>query len=189
MKKKYLMALIALVFSGCSTLKVQTDYDTEYNFTKNTTYAVVYNVKESDNTLTYDRIKTSIKDNINEKGYKEVSKENADLVLVFHVQVTQMSDIRTDYERIGYGGYGYGGGWGYGGYGGGGTMVVPRSVTYRWKEGQLIIDAYNPKTNKIVWRGIVKDEISNASYTPEENIEYINDVVTKVLKSLPNSGV
>ncbi len=174
-----MFTLIALLFTGCSTLKVQTDYDTEYNFTNNTTYAVVYNSKEGDNTLTYDRIQTSIKDNINTKGYKEVAKENADLVLVFHVQVTQMSDIRTDYERIGYGGYGYGGG----------TIVVPRSVTYRWQEGQLIIDAYNPKTKKIVWRGIVKDEISNASYTAEENIEYINDVVTKVLKSFPNSGV
>ncbi|HIC12903.1 MAG TPA: DUF4136 domain-containing protein, partial [Sulfurimonas sp.] len=71
----------------------------------------------------------------------------------------------------------------------GGTIVVPRSVTYRWQEGQLIIDAYNPKTKKIVWRGIVKDEISNASYSAEENIEYINDVVTKVLQSFPNSGV
>ena len=93
-----MFTLIALLFTGCSTLKVQTDYDTEYNFTNNTTYAVVYNAKEGDNTLTYDRIQTSIKDNINTKGYKEVAKENADLVLVFHVQVTQISDIRTDYE-------------------------------------------------------------------------------------------
>ena len=180
--------LIALLFSACSTLKVETDYDISHEFTKNSSYAVVYNAKEGDNTLIYDRIEESIKTNISAKGYKEVAKESAELIFVFHAHVTQMADIRTDYQTIGYGSFGYGGRWGYGGYGGA-TMMIPSTTTYRWEEGQLIIDAYNPKTKKIVWRGIVKDEISGSSYTPEETTKYINKVVSKVLKDFPISGI
>jgi len=44
------------------------------------------------------------------------------------------------------------------------NVIVSYIVTFRWKEEQLIIDAYNPKRNKIVWEGIVKDEILNSSY-------------------------
>jgi len=178
MKKIYIFVALALMFSACSTLKVETDYDTSYDFTGNTKYAVVYNAKEGDNTLVNDRIEESIKTNIAAKGYTEVAKEKAELIFVFHVHVTQMSDIRTDYQTIGYGGYGYGGGWGYGGYGGG-TMVIPHSTTYRWTEGQLIIDAYNPSTNKIV----------DGNHTPNEKIEYINKVVEKVLQTFPKAGV
>lgn len=191
MKKMYTSIVIALLFSACSTLKVETDYDTSHDFTKNSTYAVVYNVKEGDNTLIKDRIKESIRTNIAVKGYKEVDKESAELIFVFHAHVTQMSDIRTDYQTIGYGGFGYGGGWAYGGYRGygGGGMVVPHTTTYRWEEAKLIVDAYNPKTKKIVWRGIVKDEISGSSYTPQETTKYINKVVSEVLKDFPISGI
>ncbi|MDQ7042735.1 MAG: DUF4136 domain-containing protein [Sulfurimonas sp.] len=192
MKKIYIIAMIALMFTACSTREVEIDYDTSYDFTKNKTYAIVHNVKEGDNTLVIDRIEKSIRANINAKGYKEVSKENAELIFVFHVQVVQMSDIRTDYERIGYGGYGYGGGYrGFGGFGGygGGTMVVPRSTTYRWKEGKLVIDAYNPQTKKIIWRGVIKDEISNSSHSVEEKTAYIEKVVSQTLAKFPKSGV
>ncbi len=184
----FLTLIIALVFTSCSTITVNTDYDTLYDFTDNTSFAIASNIKNTNNTLTHARVEAAIKENISRKGYKEVDKKGADLVFVFHVQVTQMSDIRTDYETIGFSGYGYGGGWGYRGFRGG-TMVVPRSTTYRWKEGQLIIDAYNPKTKKIVWSGIVKDKISNGSTTPAQNVKYINEVVQKVLKTFPKAGV
>lgn len=190
MKKIYIFVVVALMLSACSALRVEIDYDTAYNFTKNTTYAVVYNAKEGDNTLINDRIESAIKTNIKMKGYTEVSKEKAELILVFHVQVTQMSDIRTDYQTIGYGGYGYGGGWGHHPYGGfssysSGAMVIPTATTYRWKEGQLIIDAYNPQTKKVIWRGVIKDEITGSNHTVSEKTEYINKVVKKVLKEFP----
>jgi len=180
--KQLIITVLAMVFSGCSTLSVDTDYDTAYDFTKSKKYAVVYNAKEGDNTLVNDRITAAIKTNLDKRGYMEVKKESAELVFVFHVQVMQMSDIRTDYETIGFGGFDYGHGWGYRG---GGAMVVPHSTTYRWTEGQLVIDAYNPKTEKIVWRGLVKDEISEGSHTPQEKTEYINKVVTKLLGKFP----
>ena len=186
---KQILSLIAIVilFTGCSTLKVDVDYDSSYDFKNKTKYAIIHNNKEAENTLTNDRIKNAIKASLNANDYKEVSKEEADLIFVFHVNVISLSDIRTDYDVIGYGGYGYNPGWGYNrGYGyGGSTVVVPRSTTYRWKEGKLIVDALNPKTKKIVWRAIAKDELSSASSTQKEKIEYINKVVSKLMKEFP----
>ena len=186
-KQIFYILPILFLLSGCSTLKVDVDYDSSYNFSNKTKYAVVHSLKESEDSLTNNRISKAIKKSLNASAYTEVSKENADLVFVFHVNVMNMSDLRTDYEVVGYGGYGYNPGWGYGGWGYGSTVVVPRSTTYRWQEGKLIIDAMNPKTQKIVWRGIVKDELSRGSSSQEEKTEYINKVVTKLMKEFPSN--
>jgi len=186
---KNILVIISLVFlfSGCSALKVDVDYDSSYNFNNKTKYAIVHNAKESDNTLVSDRITKAIKAQLNKKNYVQVGKNEADLVFVFHVNVTQRSDIRTDYEMVGYSGYGYGGAWGYGGFGGygGGTMMVERPSVYRWKEGRLVIDALNTQNKKIVWRGIVTDELNDDSSSVKEKTEYINKVVAKVMKNFP----
>ena len=180
------LLLVAFIMSGCSTLSIDTDHDTSYNFANKTKFTIVYNTKDGDNSLINDRISQAIENSLVRDGYKKVSKENADLVFVFHVNIVQMSDVRTDYRVVGYSGYSYGGGWGYGRYGAFGgynePIIVPQTSTYRWNEAKLIIDALNPKTKKIVWRAIVKDEISRNSSTTQEKVEYINKVVSKVMK-------
>ena len=185
---KRIIVLISLIFLfvGCSTLKVDIDYDTAYDFDGKTKYTIVYNDRAGDNSLIIERVKSAITDSLSKHSFVEVTQNKADLIFVFHVNVTQRSDIRTDYERVGYGGYGYG--FGYSGYGGGyGTRVVAVPSTYRWKEGRLIIDALNPKTNKIVWRGVVSDELTRSETTPAEKTQYINEVVGKLLKKFPKN--
>jgi hypothetical protein len=186
MKNIIITLLIALFVSGCSTLKIDVDHDSSFAFNTKRTYAVVHNVREGDNTLVNDRIDSAIKSYLNKEGYTEVSKEKADLIFVFHVNVMNRSDIRTDYQMIGYPGYRYG--FGYGGYGYGyapGTTMIATPSTYRWKEGKLVIDALNPLNKKIVWRGTVSDELTRKSTTTQEKTEYINSIVTKVMKKFP----
>lgn len=185
---KKIVVLIGLMFLsvGCSTMNLDVDYDTAYNFDDKTKYTVVHSNREGDNSLVNDRVKAAIKESLNKRSYIEVSKDEADLVFVFHVNVTKRSDIKSDYQVVGYGGYGYGRG--FGGYGGGyGTRVVAVPSTYQWKEGKLIIDALNPKTNKIVWRGVVSDELTRSETTPAEKTKYINEVVSKLLKKFPKN--
>ena len=186
MIKIYTLLALTLLFSACSTLKIDTDFDSKYDFSAQKTYAVVHENKESDNSLINDRIKNAIEKNIESKNYKKVSKKEADLIFVFHVNVMNMSDVRKDYRRVGYPNYGYGGAWGGYGYGAG-TMIIATPSVYKWKEGKLIIDALNPKTKKIVWRGIVKDELSNSTSSSEEKTKYLNTVVYKLLKSFPKN--
>ena len=180
MYKIFTILLLTFLFSGCSTMKVESDYDTAYNFQDKKTYSILYSNRVGENTLVNDRVANAIKSNLNQKNYKATAEKNADLLFVFHVNVQQMSDIRTDYQMVGYPGYRYGPyGYGYG-YGAG-TMVVATPSTYKWTEGKLIIDALNPKTKKIVWRGIATDELDAHSATPEERKAYINKVVTKLM--------
>jgi hypothetical protein len=186
--KNILMSIsLAFLMSACSTLKVDVDYDSSYNFTDKIKYAIVHNSKEGDNTLVNDRIQKAIETQLDAKNYEEVAKDKADLVFVFHVNVMQRSDIRSDYEMIGYRSYGYGGAWGYRGFGGYSRtpVLVEKPSLYRWKEGRLVIDALNTKSKKIVWRGIVKDELSDGSSSAEEKTKYINSVVGKLFKKFP----
>lgn len=180
MIKKIFYTLVSLlVLSGCSQLKVTTDYDTEYQFEGKTKYAVVHNSIKGDNTLVNDRIKNALIQSLNDKKYTEVSKETADLIFVFHVDDKDKTDIQTDYQMIGYGGYGFARGFGGG--------MVATTNTYNYTEGTLVVDALNPKTQKIVWRGIAKDELSDKK-TPQEKTEYINSVVMKLMESFPREA-
>jgi len=177
MIKKVLLILGFVFLSGCSQLDIKIDYDPEYVFDGKDDYTIVHKSKKGEDTLTQDRVQNAIKTALNAKGYKEVEKHKAELIFVFHTNVQDKSDIQTDYQTMGFGGFGFARGFGGG--------VVATTSTYNYTEGTLVVDALNPKTQKILWRGIAKDELGSGSYTPEEKTAYINKVVAKLFESFP----
>ncbi|EDZ61332.1 hypothetical protein SMGD1_2517 [Sulfurimonas gotlandica GD1] len=171
---KYFSFLITtlLLFVGCSTLQVTTDYDDTFNFSKQKSFAVKHENKEGEDTLSNDRIIDSLEADLKLKGYKKVSQEEADLIFVFHVDVEKRSDIQTDYQMMGYGRYRYGG------------AMVATTSTYNYTEGTLIVDALNPKNEKIVWRAIGVAELKEQK-TPQKRKEYIEGIIKKMMSSFP----
>ncbi|SFV56213.1 lipoprotein, putative [hydrothermal vent metagenome] len=168
---KYLFtSLFSLFFVACSTLSISTDYDTKYNFNNFHSFAVVHKIREGENTLTTERIKNALIKTLKAKNFNEVSAKTADLVFLYHTNVQNKTDIYTDYQMVGYRRYG--------------GMVVSTPRTYSYNEGKLIIDAYNPKTNKIVFRAVAIDELPEKK-TPKERENYINKVIAKTLKDFP----
>jgi hypothetical protein len=167
---KYIFLVLALLFSACSTLEVDSDYKEGYDFSKVKTFAVVHKVKENENTLVIDRIKSAIEKSLKAKGLKEVDANGADLVFLFHLNVTNKTDIYTDYQMVGYGRYGRG------------VIAVPQS--YNYDEAKLIIDAYDPKIKKIVFRVVAVDELKKQK-TPQKRKEYINKTIKEILKTFP----
>jgi len=182
--KVFFLTFVVLFITACSTMEVDVDYDTEYNFANKTRYAIAYPKRAGENTLVNDRVAESLESVLSKKNYHKVTKEEADLIFVFHVNVQNKSDVRTDYEMIGYGGYGFGRGFGFYGRPYGSAVVATPSV-YSYTEGKLIIDALNPKTNKIVWRGVATDELNKKNKTPDERKAYITKVVTKLMENFP----
>lgn len=75
----------------------------------------------------------------------------------------------------GYGGWGWGGPWGYGGWGG---PTYAQKVHY--KEGTIIIDLIDSKTQQIVWRGYGVGELHN----PKQTMRDIPKVVEGIIKQL-----
>ncbi len=163
---------VLFVFTGCSTLSIHKDYDTHYDFSKVKTFTVLHKNKAGENTLVNDRIITAINKTLIQKGFKQTDLKKADLVWLFHINVTNKTDIRTDYQMVGFYGYGYSGG------------MVATTSSYNYDEGKLILDAVNPKSKKIVYRVVLTDEI-DYSKTPQESQEYILKAIQKALKDFP----
>ncbi|MBN2816445.1 MAG: DUF4136 domain-containing protein [Campylobacterales bacterium] len=180
MLRLLIIAVFAIFFTACSQLDIKIDYDTEYEFSKEIKYTVVHSSRVGDDTLTNDRIKKALQNTLDLKGYTMVEQKDADVLFVFHADVKDKTDIQTDYQMVGFGGYGFARGFG-------GGMVATTSA-YNYTEGTLVVDALNPDTQKILWRGIATDELSKKDATPEEKSAYINVVVSKLINNFPREA-
>jgi hypothetical protein len=79
------------------------------------------------------------------------------------------------YRPWGYGyGWGWGGPWGYGGWGGGYAQKV------HYKEGTIIIDLIDSRTQQVVWRGYGVGELHN----PKQTMRDIPKVVEGIINQL-----
>jgi hypothetical protein len=179
MKYTALFFFLLLFVTGCSTMKVQTDYDPAFDFKTLHTFAVVYPENREIKTLTQARIDKAIRAQMVTKGYVPTDRNSADFIIVFHTHVTTKQQVVTDYQMVGLYPYYYGYGYGYGA-----SVAVPVEQHYTYKEGKIIIDALNPHGNKIFWRGVVTDELQSF-HSPEERTKYIDRIVADTLKSFP----
>jgi len=175
MKNILILLVSTLFFVGCSSLRVSHDYDPAFDFAQQKSFAIVHHNREGEDTLFNDRLIDALEADLGSKGYVKTSKDEADLIFVFHTKVEDKTDIDTDYQMVGFGMYRYGG-----------TMVATTS-TYHYTKGTLIIDALNPKEEKIVWRGIATDTLKEHK-TPQKRTEYINKVVQALMKNFPGQS-
>ncbi|MBU1641988.1 DUF4136 domain-containing protein [bacterium] len=170
----FLAVVLTLLVSGCSTLKVETDYDTKAELNPPKNFAVIHKMYEGEDTLTADRITAAIESELTKKGYIKTSKEHADFYVLFHTGVTSKTRIDTDYQYVNM--YPY-----YYGYG---FAVVPQTRVYTYEEAKLIVDAVVPGENKIIWRGTAVDYLKDMK-TPQKKTAYINKVLKELMKSFP----
>ncbi len=168
MMRYYLFLFVALLFGACSTLEVQHDYDPSYDFSKVKSFAIVHKQKEGEDGLTIKRIEKALAKALEAKGLVPAQQQKADLIFLFHLNVTNKTEIYTDYQMVGYGRYG--------------GMVIATPRSYNYDEGKLIIDAYDPKINQTVYRVVLTDELKERK-TPKEREEYIDEAIRKALKS------
>ncbi|PHR58505.1 MAG: hypothetical protein COA44_03405 [Arcobacter sp.] len=176
MKKTLVLIIGFLIITGCSSLRVNVDYDPEFNLLEQKSFAIVHHNKEGEDTLFNDRFIEALKKDLKAKAYVEVDEGSASLIFVFHVNVESKVDIDTDYQMVGYGRYGYGG------------HMVATTRSYKYTKGTLIVDALNPKDNKIVWRAITTDILKSYD-TPQQRTAYIQSVVKETMKDFPSKQI
>ena len=170
-----LLFSFVLLFSACSTIKVETDYNPDFTFGTLSAFTIIHKDHTGDDTLANDRIINAVKNNLTAKGYKETNKSTADYYVLFHTDVRSKTNIDTDYQHVGMYPYRYG-------YQG--AMMTTSTRVYTYDEGKLMVDIVDPDQNKIIWRGIATDRIKSHE-TPEQRTEYIDEVITSVLKTFP----
>ncbi len=172
------------LLTACSTLTVQTDYETNYDFSTLETYAWFEGESPSNdirinNSLIINRVVNAVNNTLQSKGYELVDKDKAD----FHVNWFGGIENRIRLETIDtyYGHMGYDDGTGgHRGYGPGHI----RPYSYEYQEGTLIIDVADSKSKQLIWRGTGRKYLKEKE-TPEEITQGINQTVTGILSSFP----
>ena len=170
LQKIILIFLGLFTLLGCSSLKINVDYDPDFLFTQQKSFCIVHHNKEGDDTLFNERFIKALGAELNNKDYIQEEKSKADLIFVFHVNVESKTDIDRDYMMVGYDGH-----------------MLSNTHTYKYTKGTLIIDALNPKNNKIVRRSIATDILKSYA-RPTERITYIQKLVKEVMKDFPSRG-
>lgn len=165
---------------ACSGIKVSQDYDQGYNFSSLKTFDWKPNEIDEyglkDNDLIDQRIRNSIVSTLSAKQYKMVDTGIPDFYISYHMTVEQKISTSnvTGGVAIGRGSYGR-----FGSIG-----VSTGSHVRAYDQGTLLIDVTEPEGNRLVWRGVGTQEVSEHS-DPEKSTKQINETVEKILAQFP----
>ena len=163
----FFMALLGSAFSQ----KVQTDFDHQANFSQYKTYS--WQEIKPANSLWDARIKNAVDAQLATKGWTQVPSGGDVAVVAIKTTQTQRT-LQTFYD-------GFGGGWGWRRFGGGGFGDAT-TTEQDYKEGTLVIDLYDAKTKKLIWRGSAQDTLSDKAAQNEKNLD---KGVAKMFKAFP----
>jgi hypothetical protein len=171
------VALIGMVFlfAGSSAAQqVKTDYDRGADFAQYKTYSWEH-VKTKD-PLFVDRIKNAVNASLAARGWAQL-ETGGDVSIVAIQMTSNQETLNTFYN-------GFGGGWGWRRFGGGGVGEAT-TTTETYKVGTLVVDLFDAKTKKLLWRGTSSDTLSNNS---DKNIKNLDKGVEKMFKQFPLGG-
>ena len=177
---KLTLSLVVLVglLTGCTSVRVATDYDRMADFEQYKTFAFYKPGIDRANISDLDkkRILRSIQNELVNRGYQKSSNPDM-LISIF----TSERDRVTVYNNAGWGwgwGWGWGPGWGPGWGGAYGSTVSTNT------EGSLYIDLIDTKRKELVWQGKgTGDLITNGDITKKE--ERIALFVNEILGEFP----
>jgi hypothetical protein len=168
-----LMVMMFLLAGRSPAQQVKTDYDRGTNFGQYKTYSWEH-VKTKD-ALDVDRIKSAVNAALAAKGWTQVDS-GGDVSIVAMEITREQQTLNTFYD-------GFGGGWGWRRFGGGGGgFGEATTTTDTYKVGTLVVDLFDTKAKKLLWRGTSTDTLSNNS---NKNIKNLDKGAAKMFKKFP----
>jgi hypothetical protein len=171
-KATFALTAMMFLFAGKSSAQqVKIDYDRSADFSNYKTYSWEH-VKTQD-PLYVDRIKNSVNAALAAKGWTQVDSGGDVSIVAMEITRNQQT-LNTFYN-------GFGGGWGWRRFGGGGFGEAT-TTTETYKVGALVVDLFDTKTKKLLWRGTSSDTLSNNS---DKNIKNLDKGVDKLFRQFP----
>ena len=174
--RKFIFAAALLAFAPALWAKVSIDYAKEMDFGDVKTFQF----KPTDGTaakdqLLDDSIVQKLKAKLKAAGLTEASA-NPDIYVTYHVVTKDTPVLNTSYG-------GFGPGWGA--WGGLDAATTVSTFT----EDTLVVDAYRPSDNKLVWRGQGTQSWSDKPEKRDKQIqETLDDLSARWQKILHNQG-
>ena len=177
--------MLIFLIIGCGT-KVETDKKTTRDLSKYSSYSFLPNqdtIKNSDydNAYVNEVVIDEINQNLREGGYK-LERNQPDLLVYYHLMFDEEMAVSADpvYTNYSYYRPGYYVGPYYRDYAYNNYFTVPRisgtgieQVPY--KEGTIVVDLIDRRTNEIVWRGRAED-IVNRDNLEQELRSYVDAI-------------
>lgn len=167
------IALIAVIITSCSSVRVAADYDRQVDFNQYKTFAFFKSGidKAEISDLDKKRILRAIEAELLAKGYTK--SENPDMLVSIFTKSNQRVDVYNN--SWGYGAWGWGApGWGWG-------WNMQPNVSTR-TQGVLFVDLIDAKKKELVWQGQGTGYLSTNMDKKEERIK---EFVAKIMEKYP----
>ena len=192
-KLSLILPLIFIFMSSCNSWKFAAEYDHDVDFSTYKTFGLLSWDPHNDKVMskhTKEDMLTSIKEELEARGYVYQEKD-ADLqVSVFAVVVEETSYSAYSDHYAGYNGYGavaIGVGVGSGGVGvgvmgyGNASMYPYTAITHDYNVGSVVVDLLDHSKKVIVWQGVATGRIDHNEATEKE----IKDGIGRLFQTLP----
>jgi len=183
----FVVAALLLMAAPAFAQKVYIDYDNDYDFDSPETFTWAKTSEtsvEDANPLMHSRIVNAIEHYLTMGQLREVESD-PDLYVTYHTSTKENLSLNTTSFGYGYPGGWYGGGYGgyYGSYGYGGMGSSSTTVS-SYETGTLVVDAWDPKTEKLVWRGTATN--MTVADNPDKMMKRIDKALSKIVKKWQN---
>lgn len=178
-KSRQLIALLVLMaLSACSANKVDTAWDTHYDFAGLRTYDWAPKEPEAGADLPYDvldrAIKRAVEAEMSAAGFA-LQPSNPSFRLIYYVGVEEVTRI----TNTAYYGPGWGASWGYGWFGPSGVNVS------QYDQGTITLDVLSSDPSVgLIWRGIAAALLYTAM-SPQQMEDAIQAAVRELLEDFP----
>lgn len=156
-----------LLLSACTIIEVKQDYDPTYNFSKLKTYDWKLDINKKKHQLIVKQLRHELKDQLAGKGFVH-NASNPDFLIALHGGTEDK--VIIDNQSYGYG---------YGRWNTGSRLSV-----YEYKEGTLVIDFIESKSQDLIFRSTVITEVSR-DISAENQRKKIKEVIKKAIESFP----
>ncbi len=163
-----IIIIVAIALCGVGIAQdVHTDFDKKANFSQYRTY--YWEKVQTSNPLWQQRIMDAVDKDLQAKGWQRVQSDG-DVALAAVGSSRTEQEYHTFYTGLGLR-------WYWRGFGPEATTTVD---TYR--VGMLVLDMYDAKTNRLIFRGTASDTLSDK---PEKNERKLEKSVDKMFEKFP----
>jgi hypothetical protein len=170
---------IALAFlsllCACSSYSVSYDYDVAASFARYHTFDYYTSKKGTGGTTTLmdKRVRSAVEKELQAKGFAMETKADPDFLVTYY-PIVKNRKVRTT-VRSGWG-------WGYRPFHGG--VGVATSSVRNYKEGTIVIEILDFKTNQLIWQGAAAGALTGLN-NPEDADELVPKAVRDILTKFP----
>ena len=155
-KHNFIFGSIAMAIFLATSLfagDVKTDYDRSANFNQYKTYS--WGNVQTQEALLVDRIKSAVDEALAAKGWRQVAS-GGDVSLTA-TEITEEQQILNNHDDL-------------------------ISTTETYQVGSLVVEMFDTRTAKLIWRGSSSDTLSSK---PDKNIKNLDKGVQKMFKNFP----